>query len=831
MKFKSDRNYNTIILAGLLHDLGKLLQRGESYDDQQTKGKHPEVGAEFISNEKYRDFFSKRFNFNLLETLIRRHHTSHYPDALLAQKAQDSDLPYTLLISEADNYSSKERGEKNDKFKPYKLVPLTSIFNHIKIYANTQESKGYKLSITYKPSECFPKSFDSFNEGEYNELISAFKSKFDSLIDIIDPNNEDMVYSVLYNLLLEFGWCVPSNTQEDEPDVSLFDHLKTTSAISACLFQTLYPSLSELINKQSNFRDLIRDYEEKNNGLFVLLMGDLSGIQDYIFALAKVGAGAISKRLRARSFKLAMISHWVSYKILKQFELPYANLISASGGNFVILLPNLPNINDELEKIQKELDEHLMKQFSGEIALHLAWIPFASNQFSQTEFPKLLEEAHSRLKIKKNKPFYNILVQNGNWDEAKFVFSRSIDSEDKVCVICRRHPGESDPKEDNQIVCNSCKNDRELGTKLVNAKGVAFYENDPGQAIPILDAFFVPLTEISNAPGKPLFILSFEPASLETDVKAPTFPSFIANHIPKADSNNFCENCDNYKDCELEEKPLEKNQNLLFECIAQKARGRKYLAMLKADVDNLGELFKEGLKDRGSISRYTTLSRMLDLFFCGWIQETIAEKYPLLYMVYSGGDDLMIIGPWDQIIEFSIELDKEFKRFTGYNPDFHFSASIIIGTPHTPVNFIARKADEMLELAKHKDDEKDKLSALGDLIKWEKVALSLKEAKKVANWINNDKISVSFVRNLLYYSHLFEQYQETQKADYLRFIPLLTYDIARNLPKLDDEDKEKQEVRQWAETLKNQASALKGEKITRLKFISTYALMAKEENK
>jgi CRISPR-associated protein Csm1 len=332
---------------------------------------------------------------------------------------------------------------------------------------------------------------------------------------------------------------------------------------------------------------------------------------------------------------------------------------------------------------------------------------------------------------------------------------------------------------------------------------------------------------LSDAQGDSILILSFEPACVRTDIKVPVHPLIMANHIPHADSNDFCQNCNNYQECNIEGKTLKQGQNLLFECMAQKAQGRKYLAMLKADVDRLGELFSKGLKDNGSISRYSTLSRMLDLFFASWIQEKIQNKYPLLYVVYSGGDDLMIIGPWDQIFEFARELRDDFTRFTGSNPDFRFSASITISTPHTPINFIARKAEEMLDLAKHKDDEKDKLSALGDLMKWNKVDPAISEGKKLANWVNNNKISVSFVRNLLYYSFLFEEYQKTQKTDHLRFIPLLTYDIARNLPSIDDEDEEKRNARQWAETLKNQASEQKGELIERLKFIAKYALFSK----
>ena len=131
------------------------------------------------------------------------------------------------------------------------------------------------------------------------------------------------------------------------------------------------------------------------------------------------------------------------------------------------------------------------------------------------------------------------------------------------------------------------------------------------------------------------------------------------------------------------------------------------LGVLKADVDNLGLIFSKGFEDprkiekdlpdvdRKTVSRFLTLSRMLELFFSGWMKEIMSENHKdktikellsmegieeesfenylkgeqidfgNIYTVYSGGDDLVMVGPWETMIIFSIFLNKPPRRRDG----------------------------------------------------------------------------------------------------------------------------------------------------------------------
>lgn len=117
---------------------------------------------------------------------------------------------------------------------------------------------------------------------------------------------------------------------------------------------------------------------------------------------------------------------------------------------------------------------------------------------------------------------------------------------------------------------------------------------------------------------------------------------------------------------------------LNFSDLANDSKGLKRMGILRMDVDNLGLIFTKGLGKGGSVSRVTALSRYLTLFFSGYLntlcqQDKYREK---ILIVYSGGDDLFVVGAWDKVIELAEEINREFREFTCHNPSFTLSGGI-----------------------------------------------------------------------------------------------------------------------------------------------------------
>ena len=81
--------------------------------------------------------------------------------------------------------------------------------------------------------------------------------------------------------------------------------------------------------------------------------------------------------------------------------------------------------------------------------------------------------------------------------------------------------------------------------------------------------------------------------------------------------------------------------------------------------------------------------------------------------------------------------------------------------------------------------------------------------------------------NLLTYSEMSHNYNLTGETKYLRFLPLMTYDIARNLPYVNSPDLEKRNIRLWAEEQKD----LQNDRSKHLGIIANYALIANRGGK
>ena len=119
-----------------------------------------------------------------------------------------------------------------------------------------------------------------------------------------------------------------------------------------------------------------------------------------------------------------------------------------------------------------------------------------------------------------------------------------------------------------------------------------------------------------------------------------------------------------------------------FGILARQSEGAPYLGVLRMDMDNLGRIFSRGLANYATLSRITTLSFLISLFFEGWT-EAIAREIDAkkgvsrIYAVYSGGDDLFFVGSWDAIVELSRRIRRDLRAFTGRG-DLGISGGIVL---------------------------------------------------------------------------------------------------------------------------------------------------------
>lgn len=147
--------------------------------------------------------------------------------------------------------------------------------------------------------------------------------------------------------------------------------------------------------------------------------------------------------------------------------------------------------------------------------------------------------------------------------------------------------------------------------------------------------------------------------------------------------------------------------------------GDSYLGVLRMDVDGLGQRFIKGFD---SISQYKMFSKRLVDFFNKRIVELQAEDEFKHYLniIYSGGDDLFIVGRWDKTIDFADRIRKE----TAYNfsdDNITISGGVSIVKPKFPIAKAAELAGEAEDAAKEfRNGEKNAFHFLGKTVSWNK---------------------------------------------------------------------------------------------------------------
>ncbi len=812
--------FKAVVLGSLLHDIGKFWQRADpeiNYSksqilSQRTKNNISNCCPVYKNNYSHKhslwtdEFFEKygqQFN-NSFDDITG---TGQDNPANLASYHHNPSTELQHLIRESDWMSSgmdrsiDEDYEIDNEIKSFRFrkVRLLSVFEKISFSDKTPEfHSAYNIEslkdpdakiFPVAPEKLAPKHGEDLNE-VYAKLWEGFISEFKH----IPPTNFFLSIDALLSLLERYTWCIPSSTS-DLPDISLYDHMKTTSAIASVLYKWH--------EYQDNFSiSLVKDREKEK---FLLIGGDLSGIQKYLFDLVHSNIKKVTKILRARSFYLSLLPKMIINRILLDLKLSPANNIMDAGGRFILLVPNIPDVKKYLKNINNKLKKWCLDEFQGEFTINLNWTTtLSSNDFyKERGFTDKMTELNHKLEIDKitNLAF----LKDEQWSNDTMLLSRDYDSllsnDMELCEVCGKKPARQRIKlenEDETHLCKTCYQHSIMGEKITKSSIIAYTENKPDTlCYSILngeDRLSAYLTKNSDLWKTENAVISMEKLSESGTSEVTLKRSFIANHVPRFNEEEVNSYLNYYKNAKPEEVAHIKSGNLkTFSEIAIPPnklkqgdalnKGSHLLGIIKADVDNLGLIFSKGLRGKVSVSRYATLSRMMNVFFGGFINRMLEEtsEFRNIYTVYSGGDDLFLIGYWEDVIKLAPAINEAFNKFTCMNPDIHLSAAISLIKSRWPVNKAAESAEKALKNAK--DNGRNQLSVFNTLVNW-------KDIKKYEEWMRffdeavnkiDSNINTSFLNRILYYQGLANKYITDNDVSGLLYLSKLSYDIKRNI--------------------------------------------------
>lgn len=736
-------SFEEVVLAAWLHDVGKFAQRAgiEIYKAKDMEG-------QLAKNQKGGWYSHQHvlYTYGFLEAK-----KNILPDELVVKNIIDlasyHHNPTNIeqqLISEADclssgsdraNLLSVDDSQEQIQFFEKPMIHLLST-----LHIDQKQNLAYCKMMPLENDAILATDKARISKEIYKEQWDSFEQDFDSLAGL------DYTHFILAleSLLERYWWCIPSATNTDA-DISLFQHAKTTAAFAAVLYRY-----------HENGTDLEISLKKHDTKKFKIISGDISGIQKYIFDLRTTENNA--KLLRAKSFELLAVSKILCDYIVKSFDVSPANIITFAGGKFMVLLPNTEKVNTLLPRLQLEIEEYFLKEFAGKLAVIISnGIDACYNDCMQQKAQTLFNEIGYNADCCKQKKMQKALAKNG---AVLHEFYNALQNNGE-CPQCGIFPSNG-VDADGIRPCKNCEDLASIGRHLVKSETISF---NPEK----LQSF-----------GK-MVNFSSSPNNVTVQYSINEFrPRLPCMHLP-------------YYAPQKEDKTLYTFEELAGKSCT-KEKGNKKIAMFKADVDNLGLIFSSSLGERLSFSRYADLSFTLNYFFSSYYDYFVSTnpKYKeKIYTVFSGGDDICVLGSWDAIIDFANDFHDRFEEFTNKNPDVTLSAGIVLSNAKVPVRNIADNAEEALEKSKSSLN-KNSVTLFNTTVSWNEFKKCIKDGKQLQTYFDHELLTTGIVYKMIDFANRAESVNKGSLKDLLRnntWLSNFKYSISRNV--------KSKEIQQW----------------------------------
>jgi CRISPR-associated protein Csm1 len=542
---------------------------------------------------------------------------------------------------------------------------------------------------------------------------------------------------------LTFTHAIPAATAfGTKPDVSLYDHSKTTAALAVALWRwheaegRTGAAAAAALKERSDW-----DTEK-----FLLIQGDFFGIQDFIFADGSQTRQDAARLLRGRSFQVSLFTELAALKVLDALGLPPTSQITNAAGKFLIVAPNTPAAKAALEAVRQSINQWFLAHSFGLAGLGLAAKVASCNDFldkkPEHRFKALMDGLFADLEKAKLHRFdlsgtapavldvsyphgvcmYNERLpadrpEGGNKASAalsrdQIAMGKGLSRQDRLLVLRRA-----------DVLAQGPSVQRLEVPVFGYTVGFTGGEEASGQFGPTARAgqlarcwdFSLPgnLTDTLWHGYARRYINAYVPRFREEDghtsarysgTEEPPSPDDVRFAAGKTLNHIACED------------RLPRGDDL------GAWTGQVALMTLKGDVDNLGQIFHSGTQ-APTFAKMAALSRQMNAFFAVYLPALCEAEFPNTYTVFAGGDDFFLIGPWHSTQRLAGRMAAEFKNYVAHNPAITFSAGMVMTQPGLPMHTLVAQADEALDAAKastHADpaQRKNAVVVFGQRVRW-----------------------------------------------------------------------------------------------------------------
>ena len=475
---------------------------------------------------------------------------------------------------------------------------------------------------------------------------------------------------------------------------------------------------------------------------FLVVYGALSGIQSYLF---DVRSSRALKQLRGRSFYLYLLQDAVVERVMREFGVERQSVLYSTGGTFCMMLPYQDGIEERFQSLADNITSTVFGAHRENIILlnsKVATLADIENNLSA-----LFSDIHSRKNRDKHTPLCGKM-------------------QDMYSQLFTPQPYGNNAKSDEQA--------EELGALLGRIKYIV-----------------VGSEKVCGA------LLTIEPGGLGVKYQLLDSDGLMQLKDVAATSSLIV-----YNDTKLPNVPIRCRREYLAgvgvatrsfaDLLNNSTSGMQRLGVLRMDVDNLGTTLRKCYDHKPALAYYAGISRRLDKFFKERLNAMWREKYKdSVVIVYSGGDDLFIVGEWANVFDFAVEINRQHKSFFGQS-DITISGGMSFVDESFPIIRAAEySADEESNSknfaytdANGVSHQKNALSIFGTALRWDvELSVVCDIYKQLAPlMMAKEKIYRPIIRRLLKYFEIvrFENKQITP----LRQVWLMTYDLERAIKRI-----------------------------------------------
>ena len=840
-------------MAGFFHDVGKFADRdalgvSEQYfndnaglylpfRDGRYTHHHALYTASFI--EQMRDLLPPELNSGAWgkgDSFINLAAGHHKPETPMQQIITVADW----LTSEMDRDLFDPEKSRKIAVREYKRTRLLPLFEQLSKDRELESIDEFEYAYPLRPlspESIFPEKRNiaaaNDEKAEYRTLFDRFTNDLAGLLH--RDENPAVWFEHFESLFMLFASSIPAaRAGHVVPDVSLYDHCRLTSAFAAALY--LYHRSTDSLNAGA-----VRNRQDRK---FLLINGNFFGIQDFIFTGYGDSRKYRSKILRGRSFYVTLLTEMAADMLSREIGLPSISVILNAAGRFTLLAPNTRDTRSALDRTKRKINDWLVEISCGGISMGFSHVSASYDDFNPKKFMRLWDETGAAGEVPK---FQKIDLSLYGGVVKGYLDRFNSDLPHPMCPLCGKRPAEEGtdhtlPSDDTVPVCRICRDHVHVGSRLVKDDRIFIL---PGDLLPdkrkglLSEPLFGSYQVLfSSAKGEPVLtgsqIIRCWDISMRGSGGAAcnVTVKLVNGYVPVYDEEDMVDETILETD-KSEARKLQMIEEMgpggiksLHHIAAAalnkdagsgKSSGIDALGALKADVDSLGLLMGCGLgESRFTISRLAALSRQFNYYFALYIPFLLEtdRRFNDVYTVFSGGDDLFLIGPWNRMYDLALHLRKSFADYVCHNPEIHFSAGIAMQKPNTPLNNLADEAETALEESKSRG--RDRFTMFCQTAPWKDMEDLERIRNRFEEWLGDELITKSMLYRLNRFIDMAEMERQLPDKDEvmfedmecLKWRAMFSYSAIRNIAKLEkDEGRRKQTVTrlmgdmvEWLET-------------------------------